>query len=534
MVAAANPLAAEAGLVILRRGGSAVDAAIAMQMVLNLVEPQSSGIGGGGFLLHYESGSGESTAYDGRETAPSAASAEMFLRPDGTAKDFFEAAVGGWAVGVPGLVAMLETAHRRHGRLPWAQLFAPAIRLAEVGFAVSPRLHALIARDRYLKTFPGTAAYFFRADGSPRQVGEVLVNRALAETFRAIAAGGAAAFYRGAIARDIVAAVTEAGVNPGRMGEEDLARYSAKARAPVCQPYRIWLVCGMPPPSSGGATTLQALGILEAFDLSALEPGSVAAVHLVSEASRLAFADRNLYLADPDFVPVPLGALLSPAYLARRAALISPSRSMGRARAGAPAGMTEAPLAPQAARSRAATTHMSAVDADGNAVAFTSSIENVFGSRLMVRGFLLNNQLTDFSFRPEIDGRPVANRPAPGKRPLSSMAPTLVFDARGRPVMAVGSPGGPRIIGYVKALVAALDWGLDVQQAIDLPNHVNRNRETEIEAGTPLVELRGALQEMGHEVAVRELTSGLHGIMVTDSGLEGGADPRREGVALGD
>ncbi len=535
MVAAANPLAAEAGREILRRGGSAVDAAIAMQMVLNLVEPQSSGIGGGGFLLHFDAESGEIAAYDGRETAPTAATADMLVSPDGTAKAFYEAVVGGGAVGVPGLLRMLEMAHARHGRLPWADLFAAAIRLAEEGFAVSPRLHRLIARDRYLKTFPETAGYFYRADGSPREVGESLVNLPLAHTLRAIARGGADAFYRGEIARDIVAAVGGAAVNPGVMSLADLAGYAAKMRTAVCRPYRTWRVCGMPPPSSGGIATLQALGILEAFDLRALAPGSLPAVHLISEASRLAFADRDFYLADPDFVAVPVAALLDPDYLNQRAALISPRHSMGPARPGSVPERAAVPSAPAPAHVSASTTHMSVIDGAGNAVAFTSSIENVFGSRLMVHGFLLNNQLTDFAFRPEIDGRPVANRAAPGKRPLSSMSPTLVFDGRERLVMTVGSPGGPRIIGYVlKTLVATRDWGLDLQRAIELPNHVNRNAATEIEAGTPLVALEAGLVAMGHDVVIRELESGLHGIMVTDSGLSGGADPRREGVALGD
>ncbi len=535
MVAAANPLAAEAGRDILRRGGSAVDAAIAMQMVLNLVEPQSSGIGGGGFLLHYDAESGEVAAYDGRETAPAGATAGMFLRPNGTPKGFFEAAVGGGGVGVPGLLRMLETAHARHGRLAWADLFTPAIRLAEDGFGVSPRLHELIARDRHLKTFPATAAYFYRADGRPRDAGEILVNRPLARTLGAIAKGGADVFYRGAIARDIVSAVRRATANPGVMSEQDLAGYGAKARRAICRPYRVWRVCGMPPPSSGGVATLQALGILEAFELSALKPGSAAAVHLVSEASRLAFADRNRYLGDPDFVAVPVAALLDPAYLSRRAALISPRQTMGRALPGAVAGGDVPPPAQAPAHDPASTTHISVIDGAGNAVAFTSSIENVFGSRVMVRGFLLNNQLTDFSFRPEVDGRPVANRPAPGKRPLSSMSPTLVFDGQHRLVMTLGSPGGQRIIGYVlKTLVATLDWGLELQQAIDLPNHVNRNGPTEIEAETPLAGVERALKAMGHEVEVRELGSGLHGVMVTGSGLAGGADSRREGAALGD
>ncbi|MFQ5938835.1 MAG: gamma-glutamyltransferase [Alphaproteobacteria bacterium] len=534
MVSAANPLAAEAGREILRAGGSAIDAAIAAQMVLNLVEPQSSGVGGGAFLLHYAAATGEITAYDGRETAPEAATEDMFLASDGAPKEFFEAAVGGLAVGVPGLIGVLDLAHDDHGKLPWARLFAPAIELAEAGFAISPRLSRLIARDRHLKTFPEVARYFYDADGAPKAVGAIVVNAPLAQTFRAIAEGGAQAFYAGALARDIAAAVRGAADNPGRLSESDLEAYEAKIRAPLCAPYRVWLICGMGPPSSGGVTTLETLGILEHFDLAALEPNSVEAVHLISEASRLAFADRNAFLADSDFVSVPVARLLDPDYLAERAGLISRDRSIGVASPGLPWQAAARP-APEPSPGRASTSHISVIDSEGNAVAMTSSIEDSFGSRLMVGGFLLNNQLTDFSFRPEVDGVAVANRVAPGKRPRSSMAPTLVFDGAGRLVMTLGSPGGPRIIPYVvRTLIASLDWGLDVQRAISLANHANLNGVTELEQGTELEALAPALEAKGHGVRIRPLTSGLHGIMVREDGLLGGADPRREGAALGD
>ncbi len=535
MVSAANPLAAEAGREILRAGGSAIDAAIAAQMVLNLVEPQSSGVGGGAFLLHYAATTGEITAYDGRETAPKAATEDMFLAPDGAPKEFFEAAVGGLAVGVPGLIGVLELAHNDHGKLPWARLFAPAIKLAEAGFAISPRLSRLIARDRHLKTFPEVARYFYDADGAPKAVGAIVVNEPLAQTFRAIAEGGAQAFYAGALARDIAAAVQGAADNPGRLSESDLEAYEAKVRAPLCAPYRVWLICGMGPPSSGGVTTLETLGILEHFDLAALEPNSVEAVHLISEASRLAFADRNAFLADSDFVSVPVARLLDPDYLAERAGLISRDRSIGVASPGLPWEQAAARPAQEPSSGRVSTSHISVIDSEGNTVAMTSSIEDSFGSRLMVGGFLLNNQLTDFSFRPERDGVAVANRVAPGKRPRSSMAPTLVFDGAGRLVMTLGSPGGPRIIPYVvRTLIASLDWGLDVQRAISLANHANLNGFTELEQGTELEALAPALEAKGHGVRIRPLSSGLHGIMATGDGLLGGADPRREGVALGD
>lgn len=531
MVVAANPLAAKAGRDILRAGGSAIDAAIATSLVLNLVEPQSSGIGGGAFLLHYDGKSGEITAYDGRETAPAAAGPDLFLRPDGEPMGFWEAVVGGRSVGVPGLLRMFELAHKAHGRLPWAALFEPAIRLAEEGFAVSPRLNELIARDKYLMTFPRAAAYFYDASGAPLAVGTILRNPTFAETLRRVARDGADAFYTGPIAEAIIAAVQGAALNPGGLTLSDLVGYRAKQRPPVCGPYRAWRVCGMPPPTSGGVTMLQILGILQGFDLPALTPDSATAWHLITEASRLAFADRNRFLADSDFVPVPVGDLLDPAYLARRGGLISPDASLGKALPGLPTQNGAMPVQ----YDPPSTSHLVVVDADGNAVSMTASIENAFGARLMAAGFMLNNELTDFSFRPETDGRPVANRVEAGKRPRSSMAPTMVLDGQGKLVLAVGSPGGSRIIGYVvKSIVGVLDWGLDMQAAIDLPNVVNRNGATDVEEGAASAALADGLIALGQEVKVKSLNSGLHGVEITRSGLTGGADPRREGIALGD
>jgi len=438
--------------------------------------------------------------------------------------------VGGRSVGVPGLLRMFELAHRAHGRLPWAKLFEPAIRLAEDGFVVSPRLHALIAEDKYLKTSPATAAYFHDGNGAPLTAGTILRNPAFAETLRRIARYGADAFYSGPIAEAIVVAVRGAAANPGEMSVADLAGYQAKQRQVLCGPYRTWRVCGMPPPTSGGVAVLQILGILQGFDLPSLAPESPAAWHLIAEASRLAFADRNQFLADTDFVPVPVDDLLDPAYLARRGGLISPDTSLGKAAPGLPLQNGAMPMQ----QAPPSTSHLVVVDAAGNAVSMTASIESAFGSRLMAAGFMLNNELTDFSFRPEADGRPVANRVQAGKRPRSSMAPTMVLDGNGRLVLAVGSPGGSRIIGYVvKAVIGALDWGLDMQAAIDLPNVVNRNGATDVEDIAPAALVDG-LAARGQEVKVGPLNSGLHGIAVAADGLTGGADPRREGVALGD
>ncbi|MDA0239147.1 MAG: gamma-glutamyltransferase [Proteobacteria bacterium] len=537
MVSAANPLAAQAGLDILRAGGSAMDAAIATQLVLGLVEPQSSGLGGGAFILHYAGKDGAIKAYDGRETAPAAATADMFLKADGEPMSFRDAVPGGLSVGVPGVVRVLERAHKAHGRLPWAQLFRPAIVLAEEGFALSPRLYTQLRRalTRRLGEFPATAAYFLDAEGGAKPVGTILKNPAYAETLRQIAARGSIAFYEGPIAESIVAAVRGTHRNPGRMTLADIKSYQAKVREPVCSLYRIWVVCGMSPPTSGGVTVLQILGLLQNFDLSAMKPGSVDAVHVISEASRLAFADRNRYLADPDFVSIPVKRLIDPGYLSRRARAISMTQSMGTAKSGNIPIQGAGRFAPDLSDGGTSTSHLSVVDKDGNAITMTTTIENVFGSLVMASGFMLNNQLTDFSFRERRNERLVANRVEPGKRPRSSMSPTFVLDAGGKLVLAIGSPGGSRIIGYVtKAIIGVLDWKLDVQEAISLPNFTNRNGGTDLEANTGLTRLWSALESRGHGVGVVQMTSGLHGIRVYKDRLEGGADPRREGIAVGD
>jgi gamma-glutamyltranspeptidase/glutathione hydrolase len=534
MIVAAHPLAVEAGYAMLARGGSAVDAAIAAQLALGLVEPQSSGLGGGGFMLVHDARSRRAVAYDGRETAPQAARPDRFLDANGTPLRFVDAVVGGRSVGVPGLVALLERAHRRHGRLAWAALFEPAIALAERGFDVTPRLAALLADERHLKQ-PRALAYFGDASGSPWRTGTHVRNPAYAKTLRAIAQRGARAFYEGDIARDIVETVAAA-ASPGDLSLDDLARYEVRERVPVCGPYRGFRVCGMPLPSSGGPTVLQMLAYLSPYDVGAMRPASFWSVHFVAEAGRLAYADRAAYMADPAFAPPPRD-LLDPAYLERRAAMIRPTATLRRAEPG-PLAVTEdgTRLAGEhAGVELESTTHVSVVDAYGNAVALTSSIEDAFGSRLFTAGgFLLNNQLTDFSFRAEEGGRPVANRVEPGKRPRSSMAPTIVYDREGRVHMVTGSPGGSAIINYVvKTLVAVIDWKLDPQAAAALPNFGSRNGPTELERGTAVAALAGKLTALGHDVRVIDQNSGVHTIVRVRDGWVGGADPRREGRAMG-
>ncbi|HET6466830.1 MAG TPA: gamma-glutamyltransferase [Geminicoccaceae bacterium] len=536
MVATADPVASEVGRDVLRAGGSAVDAAIAVQLVLNLVEPQSSGIGGGAFMLHWDADSRELIALDGRETAPADAGPGYFLGQDGQPMPFWAAAVGGRSVGVPGVLRLLETAHGRFGTKPWAELFEPAIRLAEEGFEVSPRLAAAIqeAAEQGLANYDATGAYFFHDDGTPRAAGETLKNPAFAATLRRIAQQGADAFYVGPLADEIVAAVRGTADNPGLMSGADLAAYEAEYRAPMCTVYRVWTVCGIGPPSSGGLTVAQTLGILEHLDMAALGP-TVDGVHAYLEAAKLAHADRDLYIADSDFVRVPAEGLVARDYLLLRAQILDLDWAMERARPGNPSWRSVEPLAPDESEERPGTSHVSIVDREGNAVSMTTTIETGMGSRLMVGGFLLNNQLTDYSFVPERDGRPIANRVEGGKRPRSSMAPTIVLDGAGRPLLLLGSSGGARIINYVaKTLVAVLDWGLPLDQALAMGHFANRNGVTELEAGTAITALQPALEARGHRVEVRDLNSGLQAIMRRDGRLVGAADPRREGTALGD
>jgi gamma-glutamyltranspeptidase/glutathione hydrolase len=534
MVAAAHPLAVDAGYDVLKRGGTAMDAAVAMQFVLGLVEPQSSGLGGGAFILHYAAADKRLQAYDGRETAPAAARPERFLVMFGRPMGFFEAVLSGRSVGVPGALAALELAHRQHGRLAWSELAQPAIALAERGFPLAPRLHALLASDRFLRRDPYAARYLYEPDGRAKAVGTILRNPEYAAVVREVAARGAPAFYRGAIARDVAAAVQKHPVEPGDLTVADLERYRAKERAPVCGAFRAYRVCGMPPPSSGGIAVLQMLGILQHLPKTSYPSDPLTAVHFFAEAGRLAYADRDRYVADPDFVAVPVAGLLAERYLAERAALVVAGRSMRRAPPGHPSPHVTSRM-DGVTLELESTTHLSVVDADGNAVAMTSSIEFTFGNHRFVRGFLLNNQLTDFAFRPEGEGAAVANRVAGGKRPRSSMAPTMVFDAEGRLVLVAGSPGGQGIINYVaRVVVATLDWGMRLQDALDAPNFGSRNGPTDLERGTAAEKLRGELAAMGHDVRIVGMNSGTHAIQRVGESWIGAADPRGDGVARGE
>ncbi|MEQ8179003.1 MAG: gamma-glutamyltransferase [Amphiplicatus sp.] len=547
-ISAANPYATEAGAEILARGGSAVDAAIAVQAVLGLVEPQSSGLGGGAFMMFYDPATRRLETYDGREVAPASATPDRFLLPSGEPMGFLDAVVGGLSVGVPGAVRMLDLAHDEHGSLPWAELWAPAINLSEEGFAVSPRLNGLLQQIPRLKQLPAAAEYFYSEDGAPRPVGYILKNPAYAQTLRLVSEGGADAFYSGEIAIEIVEAVNGA-PNPGGMTLDDLAAYQPVKREPVCGPYRAYQVCSMPPPSSGGVTLLQILAFLERFDMTGAGAGSIESLHLLFEASRLAYADRNQFLGDLDqssdagglTQEQVIAGLLNPPYLAARAALIDRSKAADAAEAGDPSAfpLVDGAL-PGAWRNLAkdgspeppSTSHFVIVDGDGRVVSMTTTVEFAFGSHLMAGGMILNNQLTDFSFTPERDGKPVANAVAPGKRPRSSMTPVIVFDGNGDVWAAIGSPGGPAIIGYVaKSLIALVDWGLSMQAAIDFPNAVYPRGAPILEAGRYDYQIVEGLKRLGHDISERDLNSGLHGFRRLDDGsYDGGADKRREGV----
>lgn len=532
MVVAANPYASWAGKNVLVKGGSAIDAAIAVQAMLTLVEPQSSGIGGGGFILYWDNKAKKLHTFDGRETAPSKARIDLFLE-DGKPIKWIDAVVGGKSIGVPGVLKALDMAHKEFGTLAWSELFTDSISLSKNGFTVSHRLASLLEG----KIHPGlnqfrTSSIYFYPGGKPLAEGSIKKNPALARTLTSIAQNGADIFYTGKIADNIASSAQFAIINPGLLTSQDIAEYKAVKRSPVCGSYLAYQVCGMAPPSSGGINVLQILRTLEPYNMSQYPINSIPAVHLFTQASRLAYADREMYIADTDFSRLPFSALISKRYLADRSRKISLNKDMGKTSAGKPFLLTD--FSSGKTFEQPNTSHFSIVDKEGNAVSMTTSIEFAFGSGLMVDGFLLNNQLTDFSFNPYRGNEPVLNRVEPKKRPRSAMSPTMVFDAEGQLSLVLGSPGGSRIVSYVaQTIMGVLDWGLNIQQAINLPKVTNRNDYTALEKGTQIERLKPMLEKMGHKVQIRDLNSGLHGIQIIDGVLIGGADPRREGVAVG-
>ena len=531
MVSVANPHAAAAGARVLSEGGTAADAMVAVQAVLGLVEPQSSGIGGGAFLVWYDSKSGEITTLDGRETAPLTATPRLFQNENGERLKFWDAVVGGRSVGVPGTPALMEAAHKKWGQNSWNSLFSEAIDLADNGFAVSPRLAALVARDaERLSRFSDTADYFFPNE-QPLVEGHLLTNPAYADLMRRMAKDAAEVIYSGDIARAIIDTVRGAEKNPGVLSLTDLQIYKVKERPAVCVPFRGYQVCGMGPPSSGALTVGQILGLLNQFP-----PGSSndpQTLRLIGDASRLAFADRGRYMADSDFVPMPTKGLLAQDYLSERAKLLNGPDALTEAVPGNPEYSHASLWADDVSLELPSTSHISIVDRFGNALSMTTTIENSFGSRLMTHGFLLNNELTDFSFSSHRNGVPIANRVEPGKRPRSSMSPTIILKD-GRPTLVIGSPGGSRIIGYVaEAIVAHIDWGMNIQAAVSIPHAINRFGTYDLEKGTSLEAMVAPLEELGYKVNLRSLNSGLHAISIGENGLFGGADPRREGIAIG-
>lgn len=533
MVAAANPLAVEAGLDVLRAGGSAVDAAIAVQATLGLVEPQSSGIGGGAFMLYYDAKTGDVTAYDGREVAPAGATERLFLDAEGKPLGFLAAVQSGRSQGVPGAVAMLHMAWQDHGKVPWARSWQPAIRLANEGFAVSPRLNMMAGTlKRFGTPSQDALGYLFAGDGTPLPIGHILKNNAYGATLSAIATQGPKGFYEGPVAQAIVARSAQAPL-PGTLSLDDLKNYKPNRLEPICRPYRARTVCGMGPPSSGGIAVMATLGILSNFDMSTTQPATPLGWHRIIEAQRLAYADRDSYVADDRYVAVPIAGLLNADYLKTRAALISDTATMAKAEAGDPPGSVR--RGRDATGGVTGTSHFVIVDNAGNVVSMTTTVESIFGSQRMAGGFFLNNQLTDFSFAVvDAQGQPIANAPAAGKKPRSSMAPTLVFDSEGKFELAVGSPGGNAIIAYVvKAIVGMLDWNLTPTDAISLPNMIARTTPVALERGRASPELVTGLEALGQKFrdGAGAEGSGLHAIRVTPTGLVGGADPRREGVA---
>ncbi|KTE26516.1 MULTISPECIES: gamma-glutamyltransferase [unclassified Sphingopyxis] len=533
VTSSADPRATEAGREILHQGGSAADAAVAMVAVLTLVEPQSSGIGGGGFMVYHNAGDGSISTIDGRETAPAAAKPDRFLGPDGKPRGYMDVIPGGLSVGVPGNVRLMEMAHKKWGKLEWKALFQPAIKLAEEGYQVTPALNSwLVQFEPMWKEFPAARAIYY-VDGKPAPVGTTIKNPAYAAILRDIAARGPEAFYTGANAKAISDAVAKAPRNPSQLTLKDLAAYKAKERPAVCTTYRIYKVCGMGPPSSGATTVFGILGMLEAYDMKAMGKDNPMSWHLLAEAMQLAYADRAAYLGDSDFVDVPVKGLLDKAYLAERRQLISPFGAAGRYEPGAPPGAKPRAEAPPVKEQ--GTTHFVAVDAAGNVVSMTSTVESIFGSQLMANGYFLNNELTDFDLAPAKDGIPTQNRVQAGKRPLSSMSPTIVYGPDGKVVLAVGSAGGKRIIMHVtKTLIGVLDWGLDAKSAMELPNLYFGQRGVVIENNAAGQAIAAKMKPFGYSFTATDLGSKLNAVERTDKGWQGAADPRGPGTSAVD
>jgi gamma-glutamyltranspeptidase / glutathione hydrolase len=531
VVSAADPRAAAAGQEILRAGGSASDAAMAMMLALTVVEPQSSGIGGGGFLVHHNAKTGGIETIDGREMAPASASPQLFMGGDGKAMSFMQAFPGGKSVGVPGNIALMAKTHAKWGKVKWAKLFQPAIRLADEGYKATPALAERLGQlSRLWGDFPDAQAIYWQ-EGRPKQAGDVIKNPALAKLLRNVAKGGAKAFYTGQNAAAIIQATGTTNRNPTLITKADLAGYRVKERSAVCTTYRVYKVCGMGPPSSGATTVFQILGLIERFDMKALGKDNPKSWHLIAEAMMLSYADREKYLGDPDFVSVPVAGLLDKAYIASRSATISPETSLPEYKPGTPPGA--APRTAGISGEVSGTTHFVAADKVGNVASMTSTIEGPFGSQLIANGYFLNNELTDFTFTPERDGAPVANQVRPGKRPLSSMSPTIVYGPDGKVILALGSAGGKRIIMHVtKTLIGVLDFGLTAQDAIALPNIYYGGEAVQVEAKTPLDAMRPALAGFGRMVMSSELGSKVNAIERTPTGWRGAADVRSEGVAL--
>ncbi|RPJ67683.1 gamma-glutamyltransferase [Alteromonas sediminis] len=532
MVVAANPYASWTGKNIIQQGGNAIDAAVAVQAMLTLVEPQSSGIGGGAFILYWDNKTKTLHTIDAREMAPSQVNPYWFMDGNDPMK-WIDAVIGGKSVGVPGVLAGLEHAHKKFGKLDWSVLFEDTIDTSLKGFTVSERLHRLLSMElnKGILEFPASASYFYPA-GMPLAEGSKRRNPRLAKTLQGVAEQGTDYFYKGEIAKQIAQAVQNASINPGNLTVEDMANYNVIEREPICGTYRGYRLCGMAPPSSGGINVLQILSMLETFPINQYTYNSVEFAHLYSQATAKAYADRNAFIADSDFTRVPSAALVNDAYLSRRAEGIGLDKRWRKMRPGEP--HIQAQWREGMSLELPNTSHISIVDKEGNAVSMTTSIEFMFGSGLMVGGFLLNNQLTDFSFSPSRGNRPVLNRVEPGKRPRSAMSPTMVFDDKGDLSIVVGSPGGSRIISYVaQTLIGMIDWDLNIQQAINMPKLTNRNDYTTLEKGTVMESLQAPLEAKGHKIRIGDLNSGLHGIQIINGTLVGGADPRREGIAVG-